>query len=363
MNRLYLACRQQPKSGMKSISSTGHHRPVNLALKSKTLVLTLLAGLALSVSSYAAELQLHLGGLRAGAGTETSYSWALEYRRPISDALSASFSWLNEGHPEGLSQDHHRDGQAAQLWWHTAPSVRGLQFEVGLGPYRYFDTVSSPNPEGYVNAHGWGLLGSIGATWYLGNGMLTSLRLNRVQTRASMNTTALVAGLGYQFDAGGGASESRVASQPATAGRMEFDAMPGGSIVNSRSSEVDLAKAISLRYAPGGPVGVSLTYLDEGELDTGGSRVGRRAGLAPQLWLQEDLTRRFSVGVGIGPYFPTKRLRQSDGQDSSGVAALVSVTAAYAITPSWTGRLTWNRVGTSYDRDTDVVLLGLGYRF
>ncbi len=351
-------------SSMKSISSSDRHGQKNRPGKSKALVITFLAGSALSVSSLATELQLHLGGLRAGAGTETSYSWALEYRRPISEALSASFSWLNEGHPEGLNRDRHRDGLAAQLWWHTAPSARGLRFEVGLGPYRYFDTVASSNPEGYVNAHGWGLLGSIGATWYLGDGILTSLRLNRVQTRAGMNTTALVAGLGYQFDAGGGgASENRVASQPATAGRMEFDAMVGGSIVNSLSSEVDLAKAISLRYAPGGPVGVSLTYLDEGELDTGGSRVGRRAGLAPQLWLQEDLTRRFSAGVGLGPYFATRRLRRSDGQDSSRVAALVSVTAAYAITPSWTGRLTWNRVGTNYDRDTDVVLLGMGYRF
>jgi len=133
---------------------------------------------------------LHLGGLRASAGTETSYSWALEYRRPISDTLSANFIWLNEGHPGGLSQDHHRDGQGAQLWWHTAPSVRGLQFEVGLGPYCYFDTVSASNPEGYVNAHGWGLLCSIGATWYLGDGMLTALRLNRVQRGLTISSAS-----------------------------------------------------------------------------------------------------------------------------------------------------------------------------
>jgi hypothetical protein len=331
--------------------------------KSKALISIFLAGSVLSVPSSASELQLHLGGLRAGSGMETSYSWALEYRRPISAALSASFSWLNEGHPEGAIQDHHRDGQAAQIWWHTAPSSHGLRFEVGLGPYRYFDTVASSNAEGYVNAHGWGLLGSIGATWYLGNGMLTSLRLNRVHTRTGMTTTALVAGLGYRFGDGDERPERRAATQPGVTGRIEFDAMLGGTIVNSLSSEVDLAKAITLRYAPGGHISASLTYLDEGNLDTGGSRIGRRAGLAPQIWLQEDLTSRFSIGVGLGPYFATTRLRRSDSQDPSRVAALVSVTAAYAITPSWTGRMTWNRVGTTYDRDTDVVMLGLGYRF
>jgi hypothetical protein len=93
---------------------------------------------------------------------------------------------------------------------------------------------------------------------------------------------------------------------------MEFDAMLGGTIVNSLSSEANLAKAISLRYAAGGPVGISLTYFDEGELDTGGSRIGR-----------------------------------PDGADASGVTALISVTAAYAITPSRTGRQLWNRVGTT----------------
>jgi hypothetical protein len=326
--------------------------------KSKALAI---AALSVCVSSVAGELQLQLGASHAGSGAETSYSWALEYRRPIGAALSASFSWLNEGHPEGLGREYHRDGQAAQLWWHTAPSARGPRFEVGLGPYHYFSTVSAANPEGYVNEHGWGLLGSIGATWDLGRGLLTSVRLNRIQTRTGINTTALVAGLGYRFDAGGdgdrGSTESRLA------GRMELDAMLGASIVNSLSSEADLAKAVSLRYAFGGPVGASLTYLDEGALETGGARIGRRAGLAPQLWLQEDLSPRFSIGVGLGPYFATTALRRADGRDLPRVSALVSVTGAYAITPAWTGRLTWNRVRSSYDRDTDVVLFGLGYRF
>jgi len=348
---------------MRLTIPTDDQRLANKLGKSQVLAIPFLVASALSASSFANELQLHVGGLRAGAGTEASYSWALEYRRPISDTVSASFSWLNEGHPEGSIPNRHRDGQAVQLWWHTAPSARGLQLEVGLGPYRYFDTVSSSNRDGYVNAHGWGLLGSIGTTWYLGDGMLTSLRLNRVQTRAGMNTTALVASLGYRFSDASSALARRNASQPGITGRMEFGAMLGGTIVNSLSSEADLAKAISLRYNPRGNIGASLTYLDEGNLDTEGSRIGRRAGLAPQLWLQDGLTSRFSVGVGLGPYFATTRLRLPDDEDASRVAVLVSVMAAYAITPSLTARLTWNRVGTNYDRDTDVVMFGLGYQF
>ena len=29
----------------------------------------------------------------------------------------------------------------------------------------------------------------------------------------------------------------------------------------------------------------------------------------------------------------------------------------------WLTRLTWNRTMTGYDRDTDVILAGIGYRF
>lgn len=332
--------------------------------KLQALAIISVAGLTLNGSVFASELQLHLGGLRAGPSTEPSYSWALEYRRQISDSLSASFTWLNEGHPEGDIRDSHRDGQAVQLWWHPASPARGPRFEVGLGPYRYFDTVSANNSEGYVNAHGWGLLGSIGATWHFGNGMLTSLRMNRVQIRGGTNSTALVAGLGYRFGAEhNGGSGNRAESWLAIAGPMEFDAMRGGSIVNSMSSEADPAKALSLRYFPIKHLGVSLTYLDEGRLEVRNVVIGRRVGLSPQVWLQEQLTPRLSVGVGLGPYFATKKLHRSDGEEASSVSALVSVTAAYAITPAWTGRLTWNRIGTNYDRDTDVVLLGVGYRF
>jgi hypothetical protein len=92
-------------------------------------------------------------------------------------------------------------------------------------------------------------------------------------------------------------------------------------------------------------------------------RRGRRAGLAPQVWLEDDLTERLSVGVGLGPYFALRKPRDADGRSASAVSALISITAAYAITPEWTGRLIWNRVETRYDRDSDVVMLALGYRF
>jgi hypothetical protein len=138
--------------------------------------------------------------------------------------------------------------------------------------------------------------------------------------------------------------------------------MLGGTIVNSFDLDADLAAAIALRLRTTENIAFSLTYLNEGKLDEVRIRPGRRAGLAPQIWLEDDLTARFSVGVGIGPYFITQKPHPSDGS-ASAVSILVSATAAYAITPAWIGRLTWNRVRTNYSRDTDVVMFGLGYCF
>jgi hypothetical protein len=102
----------------------------------------------------------------------------------------------------------------------------------------------------------------------------------------------------------------------------------------------------------------SLAYLNEGDVQR-----GRRAGLAPQIWLEDDLTYRLAVGVGVGPYFAMRKPRRSNRRSASTVSALISITAAYAITPEWIGRLIWNRVETRYDRDADVVMFALGYRF
>jgi hypothetical protein len=41
----------------------------------------------------------------------------------------------------------------------------------------------------------------------------------------------------------------------------------------------------------------------------------------------------------------------------------VGLTLAYSISSRWTARAIWNRVTTRDDDDSDIVLIGLGYRF
>jgi len=39
------------------------------------------------------------------------------------------------------------------------------------------------------------------------------------------------------------------------------------------------------------------------------------------------------------------------------------MTASYRFMPRWTVRLSWNRVVTNYNSDSDIVLVGIGYLF
>jgi len=43
--------------------------------------------------------------------------------------------------------------------------------------------------------------------------------------------------------------------------------------------------------------------------------------------------------------------------------AEVIVTASVRFGREWVGRFSWNRILSNYDRDTDIMVFGAGYRF
>jgi len=42
---------------------------------------------------------------------------------------------------------------------------------------------------------------------------------------------------------------------------------------------------------------------------------------------------------------------------------MLSTTFSYHFAHGWVGRLTWHRVSSNYDRDSDILLAGVGFRF
>jgi hypothetical protein len=318
-------------------------------------VITALAA-TMCVSAAASELVFYGGALRALPAAETTYSLALEYRRALAPNLSASLTWLNEGHLPG----HHRDGQAAQLWWQTTLLGNRPVFALGLGPYLFFDTINASGKDGYANDHGWSLLASASATWYFNRRWFASLRVNRVQAGGSFNSNAVLAGLGYRFEPGSDYFSGNLLSIPAPGdARLGLDVMLGQGIVNNFESETALAKAVGLRVRVANHLAGSVTYLDEGDV-----KREKRTGVAAQIWLEDDdVSARLSVGAGVGPYFALDRKKNADGGRTAAVSGLISVTAAYVIAPGWVGRAVWNRVVTQDSSDSDIIVIALGYRF
>ena len=298
----------------------------------------------------AAAQQLGFGGgaTRVHDPDDASYAWFLSYDHALAEHWSAMFTYRNEGHVPS----HHRDGHGVQLWYSTHEGD-GFALRAGVGPYRYFDTAVAENPTGFENAHGWGALYSLAATWKPAGRWTWQLRADRIQARDSFDSTQLTVGASYRL------SPDRVhatgaAEASAAARRYELDVMAGQTILNSFESENAIARLVEFRAAITPSLRASVGVLDEGH-----SGLLDRNGIVTQLWLEPGFSdERFTIGVGAGPYFGTDRDRAG-----THVHALIGTTFSWHFARAWSARISWNRVASNYDRDSDIITAGIGYRF
>jgi len=304
--------------------------------------------------------ELHgFGGLMQNTDTdEHSYSWQLEYQEGLGEHFAFSIGYLNEGHvPE-----HHRDGHMAQFWTRTDILDRRLSLAAGIGPFRYFDTTAAKEGASYQNDHGWGVAMSLAATWYTEDRWLFQLRTNVVKTDQSIDTVSTSIGIGYQLEA----PPTRGPLATVTPHRREtteneLTVFLGRTIVNSFNSEHSVAAAVEYRRGLWRFVDWTAGWIFEGD-----NRLSRRNGLTTQLWATRAvLDDRLSLGFGAGPYINIDHYRNplQTSERTRAISGIVTLTASYRLTPDWALRSSWNRIVTSYNRDTDVILGGVGYRF
>ena len=298
-----------------------------------------------------------LGGIvQSSSPADLSYSWQLEYRQDLLKHLAAGISYLNEGHFKG----HHRDGYTAQLWTRAELLDYRLTVAAGVGPYFFLDTTSTSSPDGFTDDHGWKAMMSAAATWHMENNFLFELRSNWVRGSGGFNTVSALAGIGYHFDPTLEPADSKAETSEQKLAN-EVTLFAGQTIVNSFKSEKSIAVDLEYRRRLSRHLDWTASGLYEGD-----NRLVRRDGVMTQLWVtQELLDDILSVGAGGGVYFNLSRYHnpfQGPGADRV-VSGIISLTGSYRFTPHWSLRLSWNRVVTSYERDTDVILGGLGYRF
>jgi hypothetical protein len=226
---------------------------------------------------------------------------------------------------------------------------------------RYYDTVDSGSSRGYSNEHGFAGLFSLEAAAYAGNRWVARLEAN-VAWAPPESTDAwnLLLGLGYQLtppDEPGSRPWPERQAEPAT--RNEVTAFVGQTVVNGFEGAKSLAWAVEYRRGLGRFFDVSMSYVHEGD-----SRLVRRDGFGLQGWLgRAFFNQRLSLGLGIGVYVAADEYKEADAGGSRTIAGLITPSFSWRLGRRALARISWNRMASSYHRDTDVFLLGVGKRF
>ncbi|MDB6167951.1 MAG: hypothetical protein JWM88_815 [Verrucomicrobia bacterium] len=293
--------------------------------------------------------------------TGSSYTFEADYRQNFTRYAAGSVSYINEGHVVG----HHRDGTAFELMARLPLFKDRFALTAGIGAYYYYDTVPVANGD-TLNLHGTSPIYTVSATAYLSNRWYLRAMANRISPSHDIQTTTVSAGLGFWFGRDLKPTKGKLGDNLDVYHYVtdpEFTLFVGQSIVNTLFSETARAYGAEYRQGLAPHIDGTASFIYEGDPE-----IIRRNGLALQVWAVNTFhNERVSVGVGLGPYIyidrKNPRTTNTLGNSSAALAPLVSFTVATRLTEHWVVRLVFNRVTTNYNRDADVLLLGLGYRW
>ena len=290
---------------------------------------------------------------------EKTFAWQVQYMEGLGDHFAYSLSYVNQGH----FISHHRDGHAANLWVRTNLFDRQLSLGAGVGGIFYYDTIHPADGSPAQDFHGWGTMANVAATWYTKSRWFLQLQGYWVRGGQSFDTLSALAGIGYQLDAppspGPDVKGTRLTK---TTTDNELTVLGGETVVNIPGQ--GRSRAIALEYRRG-----LWRFL---ELTAGARYEGRndlidRYGLTTQLWLAKPfLDDRIALSAGFGGYYAVDQRRggHEEGRNSNAfVAEIASMSGSFRLSEHWHIRATWDRIITSYNRDSDVFLGGIGYRF
>jgi hypothetical protein len=319
-------------------------------MQKKHLVLPLLLACG---AAGAQDASLLAGALNNTMVHERSFAIQLGFAQRLNPNLSLSAEYYNEGHPAR----HHRDGLTSQLWAHTAVPEKGVSFGVGFGPYYYFDTTTGlGHAAAYRNVHGWGNLTSLSAKWHLAKRTYVEVRANHARAHGMGDSNSVLIGMGYELRD----VPDHVREQNETPGDRLLMVHAGQAIVNSFESERARAYGVEYRDTVTQNMEWSAGLLNEG-------RIGlvQRRGAVAQLWLLRPFTDRTVLQIGGGAYLMGDRVNRSDAAEESKIhlVPVASIGMRYRISPDWRAQLSWQRVITDYNRDSDLLLVGVGKKF
>jgi len=301
-----------------------------------------------------------LGGFLPETKNErSSYTWQVDYRQDLYRNFAASIAYINEGHLRA----HHRDGTAAEIWGRFPFYNDRFSISLGAGAYYFYDTQPLPGGD-TANIHGTAPIYSLSVTGYLSNRWFYRFNFNRIDPANQIKVNTVMLGAGFWFgrdkkpipaELGDALNEEGYVTE------NELTVFTGQSVVNTFGNPKSRAYAGEYRRGIFPHVDWTASAIYEGD-----PTIVRRSGAATQLWaVNSFFSHRITVGAGLGPYvfLDKKHPASADKKNPAALAPLVSLTASVRLSENCTLRLVFDRVTTSYNRDADIFLIGLGCRW
>jgi hypothetical protein len=301
-----------------------------------------------------------LGGvLPKGGFVRSSVTWQVDYRQDLYRNFAASIAYINEGHVVG----HHRDGTAWEAWGQLPFFKDYVSLSLGVGAYYFFDTQPLPGGD-TANVHGVAPIYSFSATGHLSNRWFYRINFNRISPAHELEVSTLTAGVGIWLGQDKKPTRGKLGDAPDEKSYVtenELTIFGGQSVVNTFLSPTARAYAGEYRRGIFSHVDGTISMIYEGDPE-----IIRRSGLATQAWFVNTFfNERITVGAGLGPYIylDHKHPARAGSKNPAAIAPLASLTFSTRLSEHWTLRMVFDRVTSSYNRDADIFLLGVGYRW
>ena len=305
------------------------------------------------------EVTVSKGWMHTDEGGHSTFTYQVDYAQDFYRTLTVSVAYINEGHVPG----HHRDGSALEVWARLPFDHNRFSVALGAGGYYYDDTQMLPGG-GSADVHGTAPILSVTGTGYLSDRWFYRAVLNHISPAGEMKTNTAALGVGFWFGHDQKPIQGELGDTPSERAYLtehEFTVFGGQSVVNTFFSPQGRAYAMEYRRGLDRHIDWTASLIYEGN-----PLIVRRSGLATQGWaVNAFFNDRITVGIGFGPYFfiDKKHPVAAGERDPARVAGLGSLSVSERLAEHWMVRLVFNRVMSNYDRDADIFLLGLGYRW
>ncbi len=301
-----------------------------------------------------------LGGVLSDTNLDrASVTWQVDYRQDFYRNFAGSIAYINEGHVPG----HHRDGTAWELWGRLPSAQNRFSISLGAGVYYFYDTQALPGGD-TANIHGTAPIYSLSGTGYLSDRWFYRVMLNRISPANQNKVNTLTAGMGFWFGRDEKPTPGKLGDAPNQQGYMtenELTVFAGQSVVNTFLSQKARAYAGEYRRGIFPHIDWTASAIYEGDPE-----IIRRSGVATQLWFVNTFFNdRLTIGGGLGPYvfLDHKHPASAGKKNPAAIAPLASLTCSVRLSEHWIIRAVFDRVTSSYNRDSDIFLVGLGYRW